>query len=72
MTSLCQITMALIFNTFHTAERGPRSSISTFIVLENTAKLKPYQNELPSNEGRELFHFLLHCFDIQIGEKYNG
>ena len=25
-----------------------------------------FQNELPSDEGRELCHFLLHCFGIQI------
>ena len=29
------------FNTFRTAERGPCSANSTFVVLENTAKLKP-------------------------------
>ena len=25
------------------------------------------QNEHPSDEGGELYHFLLHCFDVQIG-----
>ena len=27
-----------------------------------------FQNEPPSNEGRELYHVLLHCLDIQIGK----
>ena len=49
------------------AERGPGSMNSTVVVLENKAKLG-FQNELPSDEGRELYHFLLHCFDVQIGK----
>ena len=27
-----------------------------------------FQKELPSDEGREPYHFLWHCFDVQIGE----
>ena len=48
--------------------RGPHSANSTFVVLINTTKLKQFQNELPSHERKELYHFLLRCFDIQIGK----
>ena len=27
-----------------------------------------FQNKLPCDEGRELYHFLLHCFDVQMGK----
>ena len=27
-----------------------------------------FQNKLPSDEGRELYHFLLSCFDIEISK----
>ena len=36
-------------------------------VLENTAKLKPV-TEWTSDNGIELYHFLLCCSDIQIGK----
>ena len=39
----------------------------SFVVLENTAKLKlVFENKFSSDEGRELYHFLRHCFGIQI------
>ena len=47
---------------------GHRSVNSTFVVLENTAKRNQYLNELPSDEGTELYHFLLCCVDIQTGK----
>ena len=31
-----------------------------------------FKNKLPAIEGRELCHFLLHCFDIQIRENMMG
>ena len=27
-----------------------------------------FKTKLPSNEGKELYHFLLHCFDVQVSE----
>ena len=41
---------------------------STFVVLENTAKLKLVSKQISSDEGRELYHFLARCFDVQIRE----
>ena len=38
---LSKETVQPLFKTFCTAERGPHSANSTFVVLENTAKLKP-------------------------------
>ena len=70
-------------NTFCTVEQGPRSSQLCSRLLWNEAhvpwsllflswKTQPnwnqFQNELPSDEGRELYHIMLHCFDIQIRE----
>ena len=46
----------------------PRFTNFTFVVLENKAKLKRVQNELPSKGGRELYHFLLLCFNVQISK----
>ena len=68
-----------LFNTFRTAEQGPHSSRlcscrpqnegSTFVVLEKTLpNWNRCQNQLPSHEGRELHHFLLRCFDVQISK----
>ena len=37
------------------AERDPRFANSAY--------------EFPSNEGKELYHVLLRCFDVQIGKK---
>ena len=72
-----------LFNTFHTMERGPHFSRlcshrprNEALILRSLLllswKIQPnwnqFQNELPSNEGRELYHFLLHCSDVQIGK----
>ena len=67
------------FNTFRTAEWGTRSSrvcsccprYKAFVprtLLSLSWKTQwnwnQFQNELPSDEGKELHHFLLHCSDI--------
>ena len=69
--------LQLLVNTLCTAEWGPRSSWLCTSRLWNEAlvpqillllswKTQPnwnrFQNKLPSGEGRELYHFLLHCF----------
>ena len=70
------------FNTFRIIERGPHSShlcshclrnwgLVPWTLLSLSWKTQPnwnqFKNKLPSDVGRELYHFLLHCFDIQIG-----
>ena len=72
-----------LLNTFCATQRGPRSSRlcsrrlwSKALILETldllSWKTQPkwnwLQNKLPSDEGRELYHFLLHCVDVQIGK----
>ena len=64
----------IFLNTFHSAEWGPRSSglCSQQLYFCCLGKTQPnwnrFQNELPSNEGRELHQFLLCCFDVQISK----
>ena len=75
------------FNTFRTAEWGTRSSrvcsccprykaLVPRTLLSLSWKTQwnwnQFQNELPSDEGKELHHFLLHCFDFQISKNTMG
>ena len=76
------VVFSFCLNTFHAGERGPCSSWlcwhhsqneafipRTLLLLSwKTAKWNRFQNELPSDEGRDPDHFLLHHFDFQIGE----
>ena len=72
-----------LVNTFHTEKQGtcslwlslwhPQNEtlvLQTLFLL--SWKTQPnwnrFQNKLPSSEGRELYHFLLCCFDIQISK----
>ena len=70
-------------NTFCTVEWGPYSSRLCScrpwsegpvpqIPLLLSWKTQPngnwFPNELPCDEGRECYHFLLHCLDVQIGK----
>ena len=70
-------------NTFPTTGQDPRSSRLCSCRLQNEAlvprtllslswKTQPnwnwFQNKLPSDARRELYHFLLHCFDVEIRE----
>ena len=72
-----------LLNTFRTKEQSPHSSrlcshrqwneaFVPRILLLLSWKTQPnwnkFQNKLPSNKGREHCHFLLHCFDVQIGK----
>ena len=70
-------------NIFHTTERGPHSSwlcsccpqnkalVSRTLLLsfwETQPNWNQFQNELPFDKGRDHYHFLLHCFDVQISK----
>ena len=78
-----QVRLHTLMNPFCTVERGPCSSWLCSCHLWNKSlvprtplllswKTQPkwtwFQNELPSYEGRELYHGLLHCFYVQIGK----
>ena len=49
-------------------ERDARTTNSTFVVLENTAKLQQVSKRTSSSCRERIYHFLLHCFYIQISE----
>ena len=80
----CRTDRLWILHTFHSVELRPRSSrlcscrprnegLIPWILLSLSLKTQPnwnwFQTELPSDKGRELYHFLLHCFNVQIGCK---
>ena len=77
----------MLKQTFRTAERGPRSSQCAHAARETKASFHDlyfcclgkhsqtetgFKTKLPSDEGRQLDHFLLRWFDVQIVEKYDG
>ena len=49
-------------------EQGLRSMNSTFVVLENIAKLKPVSRWMSFQWRERTLWLLLRCFDVQIGE----